>query len=205
MKTEVLPTNHKGCLDRAMHVLNSGGLVAFPTDTVYGLGALAFNRGSIGRLYSVKQRDRERPLPVLISSQDQLSHITVRLNKAAQMLADRFWPGPLTIVVESHPELPDEISSSGTVGIRIPDHAFARELLSRAGPMAVTSANLSNHPASRNAEEVLHELGGKIELVIDGGLTAGQIPSTVVDCTKQTATVLRAGPIGVDQILAVLT
>lgn len=205
MKTEVLSTDHGDCLDRAMQVLHSGGLVAFPTDTVYGLGALAFNRASIERLYSVKQRDRERPLPVLISSQNQLSRITVRLKKAAQILADQFWPGPLTIVVESHPDLPAEISSSGTVGVRIPAHTFACELLSRTGPMAVTSANRSDHPNSRNADEVLQQLGGKIELVIDGGLTPGQIPSTVVDCITETPILLRAGPIGLDQILAVLS
>lgn len=205
MKTEVLSINDRDCLDHALQVLHAGGLVAFPTDTVYGLGALAFNRVSIGRLYGVKERERDRPLPVLISSQDQLNRIAARLKPAAQLLADQFWPGPLTIVIESHPDLPEEISASGTVGVRIPDHPFARQLLSRTGPMAVTSANLSNHPSPRNAEEVLHELAGRIELLINGGTTPGQVPSSVVDCIDDTPIMLREGPITMQQIMAILS
>ena len=204
MKTHLIQANDPDCLSRALEILHSGGLVAFPTDTVYGVGALAFNQLSIMRLYEVKLRDRNRPLPILISDQTQLLQVTQGFTHVAQKLANQFWPGSLTIVVRIHPDLPKEVSNTGTVGVRIPDHAFARELLSKAGPMAVTSANLSGHDSPSRASDVLDELGGKIELVIDGGPTPDQRPSTVVDCIGESPILLREGPILFREILSVL-
>ena len=205
MITEVLALSDALSLSRAEEVLKNSGLVAFPTDTVYGVGALAFNGDSIERLYNVKIRSKELPLPILIAGSEQLNLVSQNLPRIAKILADHFWPGPLTIIVERHPGLPKDMSGTSTVGVRVPDHAFAQDLFKLVGPMAVSSANLSGHPNSRTSEEVLADLDGKIELLVNGGLTPGQIPSTVVDCTAETPLILRKGPISLDQILSVLS
>jgi L-threonylcarbamoyladenylate synthase len=204
MITEVLSVSNSQSLSRAEEVLKNNGLVAFPTDTVYGVGALAFNEEAIERLYEVKTRSKDLPLPILIAGPDQLELVTQNLTRVAIILANHFWPGPLTIIVERHPGLPEDLSGTSTVGVRVPNHAFARKLMELVGPMAVSSANLSGQPSSTTSEEVLADLNGKFELLIDGGPTAGQIPSTVVDCTAETPLILRKGPISLDQILSVL-
>jgi L-threonylcarbamoyladenylate synthase len=184
--------------------LKEGGLVAFPTDTVYGVGALAFEISSIERLYEAKARNNELPLPILIGGPEQLNLVAKNLTSVSRILAQKFWPGPITLIVERHPALPQDVSGTSTVGVRVPDHPFAMELLHLVGPLAVTSANLSGHPSSVTAEQVLNDLGGRIDLLVDGGPTPGQVPSTVVDCTGETPLVLRKGPITEDQILSVL-
>jgi len=123
----------------------------------------------------------------------------------ARILAARFWPGPLTLVVPKQPTLPEAISATATVAVRIPDHPVARALLRAAGPMAVTSANLSGQPSPVEAEEVLRQLNGRIPLVLDGGVTPGGVPSTLVDCLGAEPVLLREGPLTKEQILAALT
>jgi L-threonylcarbamoyladenylate synthase len=204
MITEVLSVSNSQSLARAEEVLKHNGLVAFPTDTVYGVGALAFNGDSIERLYKVKTRSKDLPLPILIAGPEQLELVAQNLTRTTKILANHFWPGPLTIIVERHPGLPEDLSGTSTVGVRVPNHAFARDLIRLVGPMAVSSANLSGQPSSRTREEVLADLDGKIELLIDGGATPGQVPSTVVDCTAETPLILRKGPVSLDQILSVL-
>jgi L-threonylcarbamoyladenylate synthase len=160
MKTEILLAGDQGMLARAQEVLQKGGLVAFPTDTVYGVGTLAFNAAAVRSIYIAKDRPDDKAIPVLIGDSTDLEKVTQEIPEAASRLAARFWPGPLTLVVSKRPDLPETVSATPTVGVRVPDHALARKLLSAAGPMAVTSANLSGQPSPSTAQEVLAQLGG---------------------------------------------
>ena len=204
MKTKILLAQDSETLARALVVLQSGGLVAFPTDTVYGVGALAFNGAAVGRIYAAKDRPMGKAIPVLIGDPSDLAKVTLETPGAAVRLAARYWPGPLTLVVPKHPDLPETVSVTPTVGVRVPDHTMARALLLAAGPMAVTSANLSGQPSPSTAQEVFVQLGGRIALIIDGGKAPGGVPSTVVDCSGPEPLILRAGPILKDEIWAVL-
>jgi L-threonylcarbamoyladenylate synthase len=203
MNTEILSTQDPLALPRALEILQLGGLVAFPTDTVYGVGALAFDGAAVEKIYVAKGRLVEKAIPVLIGDAVDLVKVSAEVPEIAQKLAARFWPGPLTLLVPKHPELPEAVSATATVGVRIPDHPVARALLRQAGPMAVTSANLSGQPSPSSAQEVFAQLGGRIALILDGGKTTGGVPSTVVDCNGLEPQVLRAGPISISEILAV--
>jgi L-threonylcarbamoyladenylate synthase len=204
MITEILPAQDPGTLAKALVVLRQGGLVAFPTDTVYGLGTLAFNGAAVASIYVAKDRPLEKAIPVLIGDATEMVKVTLDVPQAAVRLAAHFWPGPLTLVVSKHPELPETVSATPTVGVRVPDHTVAQGLLLAAGPMAVTSANLSGQPSPSTAQEVFGQLGGRIALIIDGGKTPGGVPSTVVDCSGKDIQILREGPISKDEILAAL-
>ena len=201
MKTEVLSDIAPNAITRALEVLQSGGLVAFPTDTVYGVGALAFVEKAVESIYVAKQRPVEKAIPVLIGDTNDLSQVAEEVPLLAARLTARFWPGPLTVLVPKKPSLPAVISATSTVGVRVPDHEVARSLLRLAGPMAVTSANISSQSSPSSAEEVLAQLGGRIALIIDGGRTPGGVPSTLVDCTGTEIQVLREGPLSKDQLL----
>jgi L-threonylcarbamoyladenylate synthase len=204
MKTDILSAQDPEAHSQALAVLLGGGLVAFPTDTVYGVGALAFNGVAVGRIYAAKDRPLEKAISVLIADQVDLAKVTLEVPQAAARLAARFWPGPLTLVVLKHPDLPETISATPSVGVRVPDHPVARILLRAAGPMAVTSANLSGLPSPSTAHDVFAQLGGRIALIIDGGRTPGGVPSTVVDCVDVEPRVLREGPISKDEIQSCL-
>ncbi len=182
----------------ALAILNAGGTVAFPTDTVYGLAADAFDPVAIAKLFSIKGRQPNQAIAVLIGHPDQLGLVTQSPSQAAQRLAGKYWPGALTLVVARHPDLPDILSPLPTVGVRIPDHPLALALLQAAGPLAVTSANLSRQANTTTAEEVLAQLDGRVDLVLDGGKTPGGVPSTVVDMTGESPVVLRQGPVILD-------
>jgi len=204
MNTLILPTNHPNAISQALQILQSGGLVAFPTDTVYGLGALAFDAAAIENIYAVKGRSTEKAIPILFGDGVDLEQVTAQVSEMALSLATCFWPGPLTLVVPKHPNLPEAVSSTPTIGVRVPDHPVARALLRAAGPMAVTSANLSGQSSPCTAQEVYAQLGGRIPLILDGGGTLGGVPSTVVNCLGAEPQVLREGPITLAQIQAVL-
>ena len=201
MKTEVLSASDPNAITRALKVLQSGGLVALPTDTVYGVGALAFAEEAVKSIYVAKQRPVEKAIPVLIGDTVDLSQVAEEIPMFAARLTARFWPGPLTVLVPKKPSLPDVVSATSTVGVRVPDHEVARTLLRLAGPMAVTSANISSQSSPSTAEEVLAQLGGRIALILDGGRTLGGVPSTLVDCTGSEIQVLREGPISKEQLL----
>ncbi len=203
METLILPIEQPEAIIRAIGILGAGGLVAFPTDTVYGLGTLAFNGKAIRDIYTAKDRPADKSIPVLIGSIDDLEKVAVEIPEMALKLAARYWPGPLTLVVPRRPDLPVEISATPTVGVRIPDHAQARRLLQEAGPMAVTSANLSGQPSPTTAAGVLAQLSGRIPLILDGGRTPGGVPSTVVDCLGVEMKILREGPISKDDLLTI--
>ena len=200
METEILSAASLDVIIRALENLQRGELVAFPTDTVYGVGALAFDNKAVESIYTAKDRPIEKAIPILIGDMDDLDEIAMDIPKFAGILAARFWPGPLTILVPKKPRLPEAISSTSTVGVRVPDHDIARALLRAAGPMAVTSANLSDRASPTTAEEVFAQLNGRIGLIIDGGKTPGGIPSTLVDCTGDEIRVLREGPITEEEL-----
>ena len=202
MNTLIVSSDSPTVIQQALGILNSGGLVAFPTDTVYGVGALAFDGKAVESIYAAKDRPIEKAIPVLIGDEDDLEKVGMDIPHIAHKLASRFWPGPLTVLVPKKPTLPESVSASETVGVRIPDHAVARALLRAAGPMAVTSANISGQPSPSTAEEAFAQLHGRIPLIIDGGKTPGGVPSTLVDCTGEKIKVLREGPISLDTLLS---
>jgi L-threonylcarbamoyladenylate synthase len=202
--TETLLTSDANAIPRALEVLRAGGIVAFPTDTVYGLGALAFDVAGIERLYEAKGREHTKAIAVLIADPSEIASVASDSNPVAARLADHFWPGPLTLVVRRNPALPGTLSPNDTIGVRVPDHDATRALLAAAGPMAVTSANRSGGPNARTAAEVRAQLEGRVELVLDGGQTPGDTPSTVVDLTGAPK-VLRIGPIAEEAITAALS
>ena len=204
MNTDIISAQDPNMTSRALEVLRAGGLVAFPTDTVYGLGALAFDGKAVESIYIAKDRPIEKAIPVLVGEIKDTEKVVSEFPYAARKLISRFWPGPLTCIIPKNPTLPEAISATSTVGVRMPDHAIARVLLRFAGPLAVTSANISGKESPSTAEEVFAQLGGRIELIIDGGKTPGGVPSTVVDCSTSQPTILRVGPISEEQIFSTI-
>ena len=202
MQTRIMSADNKQWLPRALEILRNGGLVAFPTDTVYGLGALAFDGKAVESIYLAKDRPVEKAIPVLIWDASDLEKISADIPERTRALASRFWPGPLTVLVPKKPTLPESVSATATVAVRVPDHAVARELLRAAGPMAVTSANLSGQASPSTAQEVLAQLNGRIDLILDGGTTPGGVPSTLVDCSSNEIKILRPGPITLAELLS---
>ncbi|MBN1933822.1 MAG: threonylcarbamoyl-AMP synthase [Anaerolineae bacterium] len=181
----------------AVQTLQKGGLVAFPTDTVYGVGAHAFVPEAVSKLYEAKIRPPDKAIPLLISDANLLPQVARNIPQAAYELATRFWPGALTLVLRRTPTVSDEITAGGdTVGVRVPDHPVAQALLGALGaPLAATSANLSGRMPAVDAEEVLAQLAGRIDLLLDGGICPGGVASTVLDLTVSPIRVLRAGPL----------
>ena len=205
MKTERISTNHPNAVQFAIDVLRNGGLVAFPTDTVYGLAAPVDNVESIERLYVVKGRNTTKAIAVLLGDTDRLPQVAVDLSRSARQVAKHFWPGPLTMIVPRNPSLPDILAPLPTIGVRIPDHPVALALLKAAGPLAVTSANISGEANTMSARQVMKQLKGRIHLVLDGGRAPGGVPSTVIDCTTPQPEILREGPISLKQLLKICT
>ena len=202
--TERIKTSDPRALPRALEVLRAGNLVGFPTDTVYGLGATAQDDLAVRRLYETKGRGVEKSIPILLGSASDLSRVAQDPPEMALALAARFWPGGLTLVVVRQPGLPESLSQDATIGVRVPDHPFALQLLRAGGPLAATSANPSGEASPLTAEDVLSRLGCRFELLLDGGAVPGGRPSTVIDCTGKTPRLLRPGPISFDEIKATL-
>ncbi len=204
METVILPADSPDALPPALEILQNGGLVAFPTDTVYGLGAIAFDGKAVESIYAAKERPVEKAIPVLLADPVDMNQIAAEVPWMAKQLAAKFWPGALTILVPKRSDLPEAISANSTVGVRIPDHPMARKLLMAAGPLATTSANLSGKPNPLQSAQVFDQLSGRIPLILDGGDTPGGYPSTVVDCSGSEPLIIRKGPISLEQILEVL-
>jgi L-threonylcarbamoyladenylate synthase len=204
MQTEIIPASSPDAIPYALEILQHGGLVAFPTDTVYGVGSLAFDGKAVESIYAAKDRPIEKAIPVLIGDAEDLEKVGLDIPNPARQLAMRFWPGPLTILIPKRPDLPESVSATETVGVRVPDHNVARALLRAAGPMAVTSANISGAQSPSMAQEVYEQLNGRIPLIIDGGKTPGGVPSTLVDCTTAELKILREGPLSLNEIRSAL-
>jgi len=191
-----LDSSTQAAVAQGVAVLRRGGLVAFPTDTVYGLGASIDLPAAVASVYAAKSRPREMALPVLVSETADIERLSERLSPAARCLIEAFLPGALTIVVPASAAVPAHVTAGrGTVALRIPDHPVPRALIRGLGaPIIGTSANRSGRPSPLTADEVRAQLGDRIDLVIDGGRCPG-VESTIVDVTGEIPVVLRAGAI----------
>jgi L-threonylcarbamoyladenylate synthase len=189
----------------ARTAVGRGDLVVIPTDTVYGVAADAFTPAAVTGLLAAKNRGRTMPVPVLIGEASTLAGLVVNLSPVAHQLAEAFWPGGLTLVLEHAPSLAWDLGDAeGTVAVRLPDDEVARDLLRRTGPLAVSSANRSGRPAASTAQEAIDQLGTHAAVVLDGGPRAGSAASTIVDCTGPAPRVLRVGAIGVERLREVV-
>ncbi len=199
--TEVISLNSHSpepeILAHAGAVLRAGGLVAYPTETVYGLAASAFTDSSVARVFDAKGRPVGQPLPVQIASVDAVETLAQRVPDAAKQLLADFFPGPLTLIFWRQPAVSLTITGGGeTVGLRMPDHPVALGVLRAFGaPVVCPSANMTGRRAAMSAADVLEDLDGRIDLVLDGGPTTDRTPSTVLDVTTRPAQIVRAGKI----------
>ena len=191
--TEILTADKTDSLERAAGLLLSGQLVAFPTDTVYGVGAPVFDAASVAAIYVAKDRPPEKAIPVLIADEADLVRVTNAVPEGARALISHFWPGGLTLVLPKRPDVPEIVSSDATVAVRIPDLELARAFLRLTGPLAATSANRSGQPSPVTAADVMAQLGGRIAAVLDGGSCPGGTPSTVVNCVASPPYIVREG------------
>ena len=183
------------CLE-AGECLKSGGIIAIPTDTVYGLGADPFNADAVQRLYTIKGRPDGKPIPLVLSSVDDVHRVAQNLPDYFFHLTDRFWPGGLTIIVAAKDLLPVLTAGGNTVGVRIPDNPLLLKILKTfGGPAAITSANLSGEPPATSPQEIGEELASRIDVIVDGGKTPGPIPSTVYDISVSPPLIRRHGVI----------
>ena len=205
-RARLLPDDALGRAE-AVEVLRAGGLVAMPTDTVYGVGVALGADDGLARLFAAKDRPLDKAIVLLVADAEQAATVGI-FTSAARILAEHFWPGGLTLVLAqaSDVALPPELTAgAATIGVRVPDHQSPRALARELGPLPVTSANLSGQPAARDARDVIAQLGGRLDLVLDGGQARGGIPSTVVDCSADKARVIRTGaiaPADIDEVLA---
>jgi L-threonylcarbamoyladenylate synthase len=190
---------------RAIDVLRQGGIVALPTDTVYGLVAVAADRAAVERVYDTKERDPSQPMPLFVASIEQAGLIA-EMNDAARALAARFWPGALTIVVPKKAAFETRAAAGErTVGLRVPADPFLREAARQLGPLTGTSANIAGREECHTAAEVRGQLGDAVDLIVDAPVSATGVPSTVVDCSEGASVrVLREGGVTRDALEAVL-
>ena len=200
-KTNLISLNDENAIEMAARTIKAGGVIAFPTDTVYGIGVSAFNAEAIDIVYQVKGRSHLKAIPILISSPGELDNVTPPHSDRVEKVINQFWPGALTLVLPLLPSLPENLSPTSTIGLRVPDYPMTRDLLKMTGPLAATSANLSGQPSALSAGEVLEQLDGRIDLVLDGGPSPGGQASTVLDCTGDEFQILREGPIEWDMII----
>ncbi len=199
------PAVRPGALSAAARAVQAGQLVVLPTDTVYGIGADAFDAEAVAALLAAKGRGREMPVPVLVGSWDTLDGLVGFVPAATRELVEAFWPGGLTLVVEHAPTLSWDLGDArGTVALRMPLHPVALELLQQTGPMAVSSANRSGSPPALNAEDARDQLGDAVQVYLDGGPASVGVPSTIVDVTVSPPRLLRTGAVGADALREVV-
>lgn len=194
-------------LDEAAAAVSSGRLVVLPTDTVYGVGADAFNPNAVNALLAAKGRGRDMPVPVLVGSWTTVDGIASRVSPAARALIEAFWPGPLSLVLPQMPTVAWDLGEAGgTVMVRMPLHPTALELLERTGPLAVSSANRSGQPPAVTVDQARAQLGSAVAVYLDGGATPGAVPSTIVDVSvpDEPPRVLRLGAAGADRLREVV-
>ncbi|WP_272952054.1 L-threonylcarbamoyladenylate synthase [Kribbella jejuensis] len=189
----------------AVDAIEAGDLVVLPTDTVYGIAADAFKAEAVQRLLDAKGRGRDMPPPVLISVVESLDALATDIPEGGRKLCQEFWPGPLTVICHAQSSLMWDLGETqGTVALRVPDHENTRELLSRTGPLAVSSANTSGRAAALDVYDAEEQLGELVAVYLDGGEAAGGQPSTIVDITGETPRVLRVGALSLEQLRAIV-
>ncbi|QDO89679.1 threonylcarbamoyl-AMP synthase [Ornithinimicrobium ciconiae] len=199
------PDTHEQAIEAAAKVVREGKVVVLPTDTVYGVGADAFDQVAVAMVLAAKHRSRDVPPPVLVPSTRTVDGLGSDVPMYAKILIRHFWPGALTVVVRAQPSLAWDLGeTNGTVALRMPDDLLTLLLLTEVGPMAVTSANRTGQPPATTAEEAQGQLGGAVSLYLDGGPRTDSAPSTIVDCTGAEPVVLRHGAIPADRLREVL-
>ena len=206
MKTVVLPASAPKVAEKASEIIKNGGLVAIPTETVYGLGADGLNPDAVAKIFIAKGRPQDNPLILHIASADQLDTLCHNIPEDAYRLAEKFWPGPLTMVLPARDIVP-KCTTAGlpTVAVRCPDNDITRKIIALSGtPIAAPSANLSGKPSTTTAQHVLHDHDGKLELIVDGGACQVGVESTIVDLTETPPRLLRPGGITPEQLTEVL-
>ena len=200
-----LKANRDGII-RAGNLLKNGEVVAIPTETVYGLAANAFDRDAVAKIFAAKGRPQDNPLIVHISNFEDLSGLVSEIPESAYILAEKFWPGPLTMIMKKNGSIPDEVTAGlSTVAVRLPSHPYARAVIDAAGvPLAAPSANLSGKPSPTTAQHVMRDLSGKIPMIIDGGECEVGLESTVISLASETPMLLRPGGVTLKELRAVL-
>ncbi|GAA4733590.1 hypothetical protein GCM10023350_16440 [Nocardioides endophyticus] len=209
MTSERYPTGtdeeREAAVEAAALAVQQGELIVLPTDTVYGVGADAFDPVAVRGLLAAKGRGRNMPPPVLVSSATTLDALAVRVPGYARALVEEFWPGPLTLVCHQQSSLQWDLGDSrGTVAVRMPDDEIALAILERTGPLAVSSANKTGMPAATDADQAIEMLGDDVDVVVDGGTSRGGEASTIIDVTGSQGRVLRLGALSLEQLNAVL-
>lgn len=200
MKTLLLNKNE---IDIAADIIKKGGIVAMPTETVYGLAADALNGEAVAKIFKAKGRPMDNPLIVHISDIKQIDMLVAEFPNKAKKLAEKFWPGPLTIVLPKSDIIPDEVSAGlSTVAIRFPSHPVAHELIAKSSPIAAPSANLSGSPSPTTVRHVLADMDGRIDAIIDGGDCEVGVESTVITLAENVPTLLRPGGVTLEQLRA---
>ena len=206
MKT-IIATAEKENIETAGKILRSGGIVAFPTDTVYGLGAVCTDENAIQKLFDAKGRDEGKPISILVDGFSRAEEIAAGIPDSARRLMQAFWPGAITIILKKRPEISDKLSAGGdTIGLRMPASEVAVRVIKSAGsPLAAPSANTSGKRSAVTAEDVREDLDGKIDMILDGGACPVGVSSTVVDLTGKEPVILREGSITKSMIDEVLS
>ena len=206
MKTLFLSAEDEQSTVLAANIIKNGGLVAIPTETVYGLGANGLDEEAVAKIFIAKGRPQDNPLILHISGPEQIELFCHQIPQKAYDLAEAFWPGPLTIVLPAKDCVPKRTTGGlSTVAVRCPDHETAREIIRLAGvPIAAPSANISGKPSTTTAQHVLHDHDGKIDAIVDGGPCRVGVESTIVDLTEERPRLLRPGGIGPEELIAVL-
>ncbi|MEI2812064.1 MAG: L-threonylcarbamoyladenylate synthase [Nocardioides sp.] len=209
MAERILPTSTEdeqaAAVAAATMAVHRGQLVVLPTDTVYGVGADAFDPEAVERLLDAKGRGRQMPPPVLVAKPATMRALATGIPSYAEALAERFWPGPLTLICTEQTSLQWDLGeTNGTVALRMPDHPIALALLERTGPLAVSSANTTGSPAAVTAEEARQMLGSNVSVYLDAGDAPGGVASTILDCTGEHPEVLRLGALNIEVLNEVL-
>ncbi len=193
-------------IEKASGTIKKGGVIAYPTETFYGLGVKYDDIAALRKLYGIKHRSWNKALPLIIGEKEELDLIASRITVSAEKLAGKFWPGPLTLLLPAKPHISEFITANtGKIAVRIPGQSFALDLARSLGfPITATSANISGMPPADNAEDVIRYFGDALDLIIDCGKTPGGRPSTIVDASGEKIRFLRAGAVSIEDVFTVL-
>ncbi|MFH2012140.1 MAG: L-threonylcarbamoyladenylate synthase [Pseudomonadota bacterium] len=189
-------------ISEAALLINKEGVVVYPTETLYGLGVNALSENAVGKVFNIKGRNYEKPIPILINKREILSEFVIYVPEKAENLIEKFWPGGLTIIFEASSKLPSLLTgNTGKIGIRISNNPIAQELVKQADvPITATSANISGQSGCTSASEVYESLGNRVDLILDGGKTQGSLGSTVIDVTCTPFKIVREGVISLEEL-----